>query len=527
MGITSSPRRIDCLRRLLRLRPLRHLALAALALAGVGGVAKATWSIVVVDTATGEVAIGCATCLTGFDLEQWVPVMMVGVGGACSQSSIDGDGKIRTTIWDGFLNGTKPLDILKKVKQFDPSWSNRQIGIVDMQARSQTYTGTQCGHFAGGRTGTTGTIVYSIQGNVLTGLPVVDLAEQAILNTSGDLSEKLMAAMEAAASMGGDGRCSCNPSAPDSCGSPPPGFDPKRDKSADCGFMMVSRIGDSDGNCSVGGCSNGVYYLNLNVAFQSRTDKDPVVQLRGLFDAWRATEVGRPDHLLSTKSLAQDHLPGNGTVATSLDLTAIDWQGTLVGHGGATITVKHAAGSAGLAKFGTPVDHNDGTYSVPVTAGAGQGHDILEVVVDDAISPVTLYPFLTLDETETLTSDVASLSAAAGGTVHFSLIGPVEAPPPGYLLLASASGTSPGIPVANVVVPLNLDAVVLLSYVLRNGANFVNTENVLAADGTQSAQFVAKPGELTALIGHDLDFAWLTYGPVTFASNPVVVNVQN
>jgi hypothetical protein len=164
---------------------------------------------------------------------------------------------------------------------------------------------------------------------------------------------------------------------------------------------------------------------------------------------------------------------------------------------------------------------------VPVTAGIGQGRDLLQVVVDDAISPVTLYPFPTLDETPTLTSDVASLSAAAGGTVAFSLFGPAEVPPPEYLLLASVSGTSPGIPVANVVVPLNLDSVVLLSWALRNGATFVNTDGVLAGDGTQSAQFVAKAGQLTPLIGLELDFAWFTYAPVTFASNPLVVSVQN
>ena len=509
------------------LRTLRRLAVVALAVASIGGAARATWSIVVTNTATGEVAIGCCTCLESFDLEVWVPVMMVGVGGACSQSSIDNDGKIRMAIWDGFLNGTKPVDILKQIKSFDPGWANRQIGIVDLKARAQTYTGTQCGHYANGRTGTLGPITYSIQGNVLAGAPVVDLAEQAILNTQGDVAEKLMAAMEAAASMGGDGRCSCNPGAPDSCGSPPPGFDPNRDKSAHCGFMMVSRIGDSDGTCNSSGCADGMYYMNLNVANQKKADKDPTLQLRTKFDAFRASEVGRPDHILSTKTLGADHLPGNGTATTSLDLTAIDWQGTPVGHGGAIVTVKHANGSAGLSTFGPPVDHGDGTYTVPVLAGVGQGRDLLDVVVDDSISPVTLYPYPTLDLTDTLTSDVGSLSAAIGGTVNFSLFGPAQAPPPAYLLLASASGTSPGIPLGSVVIPLNLDSVVIVSWLLRNGVNFVNTDNVLLSDGTQSAQFVAKPGELNALIGHDLDFAWFTVGPTTFASNPLAVTVQN
>jgi hypothetical protein len=302
-----------------------------------------------------------------------------------------------------------------------------------------------------------------------------------------------MAAMEAAQADGGDGRCSCNPSAPDSCGSPPAGFDPTKDKSAHCGFMMVSRIGDVDGSCDkTNGCSTGTYFFDVNIAYQTVHDPDPVVQLRTAFDAWRQAQVGRPDHILTTKA----------------------------------VTVKHADGSAGLAKIGTPVDHGDGTYSIPLTAGAGLGRDVFEVVLDDGVSPVTLYPFPTFDETATLTSDVASLSAATGGTANLGLFGPELTTPP-YLLLCSASGTTPGLPIGPVVLPLNFDNIVVLSFLLRNTAHFVNTDGILAADGTQAAQFVVNAGELTPLIGFDLAFAYITRSPVTFASNPVVVNVQN
>jgi len=78
-----------------------------------------------------------------------------------------------------------------------------------------------------------------------------------------------------------------------------------------------------------------------------------------------------------------------------------------------------------------------------------------------------------------------------------------------------------------VVLPLNFDNVVVLSFLLRNTAHFVNTDGILAADGTQAAQFVVNAGELTPLIGFDLAFAYITRSPVTFASNPVLVNVQN
>ncbi|HET6164966.1 MAG TPA: DUF1028 domain-containing protein [Planctomycetota bacterium] len=508
------------------IRSLGRVALTSLALAGLAGGARATWSIIIIDRSTGEVAIGCATCLENFDLQFWVPVMKVGVGGGCSQSAIDTNGDIRRAIWDGLDAGDAPLDILATIKGFDGNYFNRQIGIVDMQGRAQTHTGGGCGAWAGGVKNRVGKMSYAIQGNVLTGSPVVDDAEQAVLNTTGDLAEKLMAAMEAAAADGGDGRCSCSITAPDSCGSPPPGFDPTKDKSAHCAFMLVGRIGDVDGGCDKTiGCGNGSYFLDLNIAFQTASDPDPVLQLRTAFDAWRQNQVGRPDHILSTKAVTPASAPGNGTAAASLDVTAVDWQGTAVGHGGAIVTVKHAPGSAGLAAIGTPVDHGDGTYSIPVVAGEGQGKDLFEVVLDDGVSPVTLYPYPAFDETATLTSDVASLSAAAGGTANLSLFGPEGTAPP-YLLLASASGTTPGLPIGPVVLPLNFDNVLVLSFLLRNSAHFVNTDGTLLADGTQAAQFTVAANELSPLIGYDLAFAYITRSPVTFASNAVLVNVQ-
>jgi hypothetical protein len=507
-------------------RPVR----AALLVLGfsvlVQAAANATWSIVLVDKQKGEVAIGCATCLTDTDLELLVPVMLVGIGGACAQSQVDSSGENRRLIWDRMIEGKKPVEIIMELADIDPAHQRRQYGIVDLQGRRQTFTGSRAGPWAGGVEGRTGSIYYAIQGNVLTGQPVVDAALDAIENTSGDLAEKLMAGMEAAQLMGGDGRCSCDQGGPDDCGSPPPDFDPDQDKSAHVGFMMISRIGDVDGDCAADiGCANGTYYMNLNVADQGVDDPDPVIQLRGLFDDWRESWRGRPDHILSTKALTPNSTPGNGTNQVTLTLELRDWEDNPLGHGGAAVTVTHSADSAGLSAIGTPVDLGDGTYTVPITAGVGQGIDEFEIVVDDGQGPVTLYPFPTLDLTQTLTADRTSMSAAAGGTVNFELFGP-NTPPPEYLLLCSASGTSPGIPLCQVVVPINLDAMVILSYILRNTDVFVNTDAALASDGTSWARFTVDPGELDPIIGFELDFAFFTHGPVEFASNyvPLVVD---
>ncbi len=503
-----------------RVRPLRGLALAAVTLGALAPAAEATWSIILVDTATGEVAIGCATCLESLDLTIYCPVLLAGVGGACAQSSIDGNGRNRKLIWDEMQIGTSPSKILSLLRNSDGSHQSRQYGIVDLRGRQATFTGSQCGAFANGIAGSVGTLHYAIQGNVITGQPVIDDAEDAVINTVGDLAEKLMAGMEAAHAVGGDGRCSCDPSDADRCGSPPPGFDPNSDKSAHIGFMLLTRIGDDDGSCNASvGCANGSYYMDLNVAFQKKSDPDPVVQLRTLFDGWRDDWRGRPDHLRTTQLLSRTSRPGNGTTPATLTLTAIDWEGQPVGHGGATIAVTHAADSAGLTTVGAITDHGDGTYTVDLEGGVGQGLDKFVTTIDDGLGAVTLHPNAELNHTVTLKISATSISASAGGTIDLDLVGPDETPPADYLLLCSMSGTDPGLPVGEIVLPLNWDDLVLHSYCYRNGVNFINTDATLDDEGKAKAQFHVEADDLTPIVGLDLAFAYLTNGPVSFVSN--------
>lgn len=211
------------------------------------GSADATWSIILIDTTTGEVAAGSATCLTGFDLRANTPVLIVGVGAATAQSFVDSLGQNRGLIRDQLLKGTHPEDIIDLLAVFDTGHQTRQYGIADTRGGVATFTGTSAGAWAGGEVGSfvgrTGEIVYAIQGNVLTGEPVVLQAVQAAIETEGDLAEKLMASMFAAYMMGGDGRCSCSGADPTGCGSPPDEFD----KSAHIAYMLIARAGDTDG----------------------------------------------------------------------------------------------------------------------------------------------------------------------------------------------------------------------------------------------------------------------------------------
>lgn len=223
--------------------------LSAAGLAMVAANAEATWSILIVDTGTGEIALGSATCLTGFDLRENTPVVVAGVGAATAQSFVDSGTRNRSRFLKGLIRGDTLDEILQTLSVEDSGHQTRQYGFVSAAGEALTFTGTQAGRWAGGLTGvlpgagpTGGDLYYAVQGNVLTGEPVVLRAEEAIIATSGPLSDRLMAAMEAARDQGGDGRCSCDTSPADSCGAPPMMFE----KSADIGYAIVARPGDPD-----------------------------------------------------------------------------------------------------------------------------------------------------------------------------------------------------------------------------------------------------------------------------------------
>ena len=87
------------------------------------------------------------------------------------------------------------------------------------------------------------------------------------LQSGSESRDAAMAAMEAARAMGGDGRCSCSGSDPDGCGSPPPSFT----KSAHTAFVVLARLGNTDGGCGqLDGCAAGNYYLSLATVNQHR-----------------------------------------------------------------------------------------------------------------------------------------------------------------------------------------------------------------------------------------------------------------
>jgi uncharacterized Ntn-hydrolase superfamily protein len=372
----------------MRMRRILHLMLL-MGLLGATMPARATWSIIIVDRESKEVAIGSATCLTNFNLKKYLPVVLVDVGAGAAQSNVDFQAINRQLIREELLAGTPPAQILVLLEAQDPSHQTRQYGIVDTRGRAVTFSGSQNGEYANGLTGQFGSLVYSIQGNVITGQCVLDQIEAALIETPGDIPDKLMVAMEAARDAGGDGRCSCDPGDPPGCGCPPPDFE----KSAHVGFMVVTRRGDIDGVCTRNrGCANGTYFLSLNILNQGAEDPDPVDQLREQFDLWRADLVGVPDAVASTITIMPDRLLNDGVSTASMHIAVRDWQG-LPAVGITDLIVEHdPAGSAGSSAIGPVSDLGDGVYEVALTAGTIVGRDRIAVRVADVTGERYLIP---------------------------------------------------------------------------------------------------------------------------------------
>lgn len=352
---------------------LSHLRACAIALiAAVAHTVSATWSIIVIDTRTREIAVASATCVQSINLRTYLPVVRPEFAAACAQSFVDTTGANRLLIWNEFAVGTDPDTILALLEASDPQHQTRQYGLVDWLGRAATFTGSGDGAYANGITGNHGTLVYSIQGNVITCQAVLDDAERAIRETPGTLPAKVMAAMEAAAAAGGDGRCSCTTGGPTDCGCPPESFI----KSAHVGFFIDARRGDTLGTCTPSaGCATGTYYMTLNVANQRFSDPDPVVQLRQRFDTFRTNLQNAPDAVESRAVFSHRHLVAGSPVPASVEVISLDWRGEPATLTFLSIIEHDPRGSAGSTTIQPVEILGNGRFRFPLTAGNVTGVD--------------------------------------------------------------------------------------------------------------------------------------------------------
>lgn len=161
--------------------------------------APATFSIVAVDTTTGEVGVAVASRF--FAVGSVVPYAKAGVGAVATQAFANTTYGARGL--DLLERGATPEEVVAVLTRADGERDKRQVGIVAANGQSATFTGPGCKHWAGGRAGPG----YAVQGNILTGEPVVLAMEKSFLGSQGQpVAERLYAALVAGDAAGGDSR---------------------------------------------------------------------------------------------------------------------------------------------------------------------------------------------------------------------------------------------------------------------------------------------------------------------------------
>ena len=501
----------------LSLAKLSCWTLGALAL--LAPAASATWSIIAVNTKTGEVCIASATCIEGFPLITATPVLRVGLGGACAQSLVDQTGFFRQTIHNDLIAGSTPQQILDHLEALDLHHQQKQYGIVNMSDDPVTFSGSSDGWAYYGVARQMGDIKYAIQGNVLTGIQVVTAAENALLMTPGDLGQKVMAAMEGARVYGGDGRCSCDFS-PTYCGCPPPSFT----YSSFTAFFALARIGDVDGaTCdATNGCATGQYFSTLASIPDPNGGPDPVIDLTAQYAVWRASKAGLTDQLKTRVVAPAQRIRADGASLITIEVELRDLDGLLVPGASSTLSIVDVSGIPAVAAVGAVTPVGPGRFQFPLTSTGALGEGRWRITVQDPSGDVLLWPELAVraEAPAELFASHYQLSASQGGTVSFSIdCGPADSSAV-YLLLASASGTSPGTPFSGLVFPLRLDRIMRLSYVQTNSSRFQDTVGFLDMNGRATARFVAPPNLLYDYVGRRFDWSAGVFGPPDHATPP-------
>jgi hypothetical protein len=254
--------------------------------------ASATWSVTAVYRSTGRIVIASATCVDRDDqfLMGVQAVVVPGKGVAACQAGVDNTHQNQMLVFQEIQKGTDPKQIIELLSR-DPAFQSRQFGIVDLQGRRAGHSGLTNGYVSQDIQGQVrGTeIFYSIQGNILRPGQVVPNAVQAFLNTQGAITDRAMAAMEAADGSGGDSRCTCPPWPTD--GSKP--AIPCDGKTTHVAYILMAEKNDSSGDSH----NNGKYAMYITVSqpgadhgpntIKQGENLNPVKTLRLRYDVWR------------------------------------------------------------------------------------------------------------------------------------------------------------------------------------------------------------------------------------------------
>ena len=221
--------------------------------------AQDTFSIVAIDTLTGEIGSAGASCIGAPQIPQGCYILsdvIPGVGAIHTQAYYtSGNQNYAHSL---MVAGMPPEDMIDSLVANDVgnNPSIRQYGIVDFYTgspRTAAYTGANCDDYKNHIVGPN----YSIQGNILLGQQILDSMEARFLASEGELACKLMAALQGAKVIGADTRCLDD------------------GVSSLSSFLRVAQADDPANDL----------YLDLNVP-STPDGIDPIDSLQSLIDLW-------------------------------------------------------------------------------------------------------------------------------------------------------------------------------------------------------------------------------------------------
>ncbi|MEM6280198.1 MAG: DUF1028 domain-containing protein [Verrucomicrobiota bacterium] len=158
----------------------------------------ATFSIVAMDPETGEIGVAVQSRIVGVGAV--VPFARAGVGAIATQAYANtGYGPLALQALEAGLSSEETRNLLVRD---DPLREMRQFGLVSFDGSSASFTGQRCLTWAGSIVGEN----FAVQGNILTGPTVVEAMAKAFGESEGILAERLIAALHAGQSAGGDSR---------------------------------------------------------------------------------------------------------------------------------------------------------------------------------------------------------------------------------------------------------------------------------------------------------------------------------
>ncbi len=159
---------------------------------------QGTYSIVARDPASGE--LGVAVQSHWFSVGPIVPWARAGVGAVATQANVEvAYGPRGLELLD---RGADAPSALRQLLSEDPLAASRQVAIVDSAGAVAAHTGAGCMQFAGDAQGD----AVSCQANIMASASVWPAMLAAYEGHQGALSERLLAALDAAELEGGDVR---------------------------------------------------------------------------------------------------------------------------------------------------------------------------------------------------------------------------------------------------------------------------------------------------------------------------------